>query len=369
MKLLLLPLLIILQACNSGGGSDSAPANNIPIENPVPITDNYIPSCDQAPATLSENGFPFHAKGKINGNHYYLICTPLQLAALAVNPQFYSNNFELGADLELFPYYSGNYELGPTNQFTIGSVEQPFSGSFNGNGYSISDFRLTNTAEHCGLFSYTTSATILNLDLESPRINATSGICAPLIGYAEKTTVLNVSIGYYNLSSQGYDFIYWSFVEGPQIAGLIGVMDNSVIDSSYSLVNLKNDTFPLSQAAGFSLVMINNSFIFNSFYDGVTQLHVDSEQGGITILTPTFSIIGEEGEAAQLIKNVTYSVQSSFTQACWDSATCNGENILLIDKNQNSTYFINQNLSPQNQWNAFIWDFSLNPQYPYPTLL
>lgn len=82
------------------------------------------------------------------------------------------------------------------NAFTVGDGDMPFSGTFNGQGYTISHFDNHRDGlalqVDCGFFGQTREATIKNVNFESCYVGATyrGGLVA---GYAQDTFFLNVT--------------------------------------------------------------------------------------------------------------------------------------------------------------------------------
>jgi hypothetical protein len=133
----------------------------------------------------------------------YIIFTGAQLAYLAQqvnNGEDYEGvYFELGGDILL-----GGY----TVNIIDSAQSTPFKGTFNGNGYVIRNFQLTNSGTVVGLFGYM-EGTIMNLGIENATIQAnrsTSGdvYAGVLVAYNTgaiencyvKTSTMTASCGY-----------------------------------------------------------------------------------------------------------------------------------------------------------------------------
>lgn len=366
-------LLLSLVACNSGGGgAKSSGSTPIPNNNPIPDTDPDIyPSCFQAAATTTAQGAPFHAIGRRSGINFYLICNATQFAALANNSNFYSQYFELGTDIDLYNYYTGDYVDGPIdNQFMIApNASSPFKGSLEGNGYTVSDFRLFNTNSFCGVFGYLENAAITNIEFESIRISSSSGTCGALAGRAKNSLIYNTVLTYENLSELNIPFEQWAFVSGPKVAGFIAELDNSVIDTSYSVVNLDTRSISSAQLSGFSLNMINSSFISNSFYDGVAQFDSDAIKAGVTLISPVYVPASEDDTGDfKLLDIVAVSTQSNLGDLCGDDANCKSDSVFSVNKSNNPNYYSDDTSLIYSNWSLFIWDFNVSSEFPYPRL-
>jgi len=86
------------------------------------------------------------------------IATKADLEAIKDNP---NGNYYLTANINLL-----DDEWSP-----IGTPENPFSGTFDGQGFVISNLHITNYSNYVGLFGYSSSGVIKNIDLENTDIN------------------------------------------------------------------------------------------------------------------------------------------------------------------------------------------------------
>lgn len=170
----------------------------------------------------------------------YILCTSAQLWSLSKDSAGWTQNYELGTDLDLANYDGHDYQstispLGIYDYVTTGN-SIPFSGSFNGKNYKIFNLKLTSLPNQGGgFFGYTFSAKISNLNLESVNITATR-YGGALVAYNKSTAVENVHVsGQVN----GTDWY---------IGGLIGFNDGSgagkaaPVSNSTSSVNITGDT-------------------------------------------------------------------------------------------------------------------------------
>lgn len=73
----------------------------------------------------------------------------------------------------------------------IGTEEHPFTGNFNGNGYSVSGIYINNTKESFkGLFGVISNSEIINLFVVDSYINA-SAHSGAIVGYAKDSSIIN----------------------------------------------------------------------------------------------------------------------------------------------------------------------------------
>lgn len=96
---------------------------------------------------------------------YYMVKTEEQLRSIGKGKYLMSYNYILDADISL----KGEW-------VAIGDDDNPFTGSFNGNGFTISDLKITNeTAKYVGLFGYVEGGTIHNVTLKHVDIASAGG--------------------------------------------------------------------------------------------------------------------------------------------------------------------------------------------------
>lgn len=97
---------------------------------------------------------------KLNGITYYLVETEEQLRSIGKDKASLSKFYLLNNDITL------------TKEWTaIGTEEAPFTGKFDGNGYKISNLKITDQkAKYVGFFGYAENASIHNLQLTNVNI-------------------------------------------------------------------------------------------------------------------------------------------------------------------------------------------------------
>lgn len=133
---------------------------------------------------------------------------------------------------------SGNFD-------PIGSVDYPFAGTYDGNGFTISGMYIDSTASNVGLFSYiSSSGKVLNLSISSTEIKG-NGIVGAIAGT--------------NAGEIKYCFND-SVINGTNSAGLVGQNDG-IIEDSYN-----NGQVIGSLSAG--IASINNGTISRVYNSG-----------------------------------------------------------------------------------------------------
>lgn len=110
---------------------------------------------------------------------------------------------------------SGDYELSgninasatQTTPFVpIGTSSTPFTGSFNGKGYKISNLRIAGNRHYAGLFGYAYAADIQDVKLENVSVtnSASYYYSGALAGYLGSSTVYYVEVSNSTISGGGY---------------------------------------------------------------------------------------------------------------------------------------------------------------------
>jgi len=125
----------------------------------------------------------------------------------------------------------------------IGTSDNPFTGTFNGNGYTISDLKIEGFAG-VGLFGVTDGATITGVRIESGLVTATGDKVGGIVGAATNTTIT----GSYNKATVYGDCSSW-------VGGLVGVLTNSNISDSANL----GDVSGINNVGGLVGEVVTNS--------------------------------------------------------------------------------------------------------------
>ena len=77
------------------------------------------------------------------------------------------------------------------NWTAIGTESRKFAGTFNGNGYTISNLGITSSAANTGLFGYTNNATIQNVNLTNVSVTSSQTNTGGLVGAAQAGSITN----------------------------------------------------------------------------------------------------------------------------------------------------------------------------------
>ena len=208
-------------------------------------------------------GIPFGG-GSGTSESPYLICSVTQLGNVGSH---LSNYFNLQANLDL-----KNASLTP-----IGSLGSPFTGTFNGNGYTLSNWNYSaSISDYIGLFARTNGATIENLTLSSFTVTATGSTmgAGALVGSAKGTTLSKCSVTGSTISGNA------------EIGGLVGLIRNSTITNSaaiqVSVIGTQSGTQNSSATLGGLVGLLNSSTINHSYSTGVVRTaNAGSDLGGL----------------------------------------------------------------------------------------
>lgn len=112
----------------------------------------------------------------------------------------------------------------------VGTAADPFTGTLDGQGYSIQSLRINRSAGNVGLFAVTTNATIKNLKLTSVDITAVATSSGVLVGNAIDTRVENVHVT--------GSFRQIENADATSFGGMMGRMAGGIITESSSGVNI-----------------------------------------------------------------------------------------------------------------------------------
>ena len=77
---------------------------------------------------------------------------------------------------------------------TIGTEAHPFTGTFDGNGHTITGLHMSFSADYGALFSYAQNATIQNLTVDKADMTNLQGSCAVFVGHADKTVIKDCTV-------------------------------------------------------------------------------------------------------------------------------------------------------------------------------
>jgi len=305
------------------------------------------------------------AQGKYGGgsgepNDPYLIFDANHMQAIGADANDWDKHFKLKADIDLSPFdgNDGRPEFNMIGEYYYAGawVENPFTGVFDGNGHTISNFTYISSpdSDGVGLFGYTDGENCLLKDLGiiDGYIEGDMSV-GLLVGCNEGTIINCYSTG--SVVGTGYT-----------IGGLIGcngfVSEATIIDC-YSTASLSG---VVNQVGGLVGANIGGN-VWNSYATGMVSGNsevgglVGSNQGGsLSHCYATGSVSGLGSGVGGLVGK---KYQGSISNCYWDIETSGieepgeGEGKTTAEMYQQSTF---------TNWDFLnIWNIGENQTYPY----
>jgi GLUG motif-containing protein len=169
-----------------------------------------------------------YADGDGSPEFPYEIAEPNQLIYMSQHLEHWSQHFLLTADLNMNLADPNTFTTAliawDTDDSTSGFQGTPFTGTFDGNGHTISTLTV-NGVHHCGLFGYIDhGGSIMNLGLENVSITSSGVFVGGLVGLNGGSVTDSYSTG--------------SVKGGFSVGGLIGYNWIGSITNSYSTVSV-----------------------------------------------------------------------------------------------------------------------------------
>ena len=276
-----------------------------------------------------------YAGGEGTKEDPYLIATAQHLNAIGLNRCDFDKYFKLSADIDMD-------DLGSTPFNIIGSLDDHFTGTFDGDGKIISNFYYVSSGkDYIGLFGYN-SGTIEDVSLVDVYINSGTGKrVAPIAAYNPgevyrcyvQGQVMGTGSYIGGIAGMNHGVISDSYTDveisaNTSCGGLVGINYNK-ITNSYTLGTVT----AASYAGGLVGYEYDNGQIYNSFSAG--QITATSYAGGIlgyqngdplfvscfwdSTINLGISGIGN-GTSAEVIGETTANMQmqSTFLDLNWD---------------------------------------------------
>ena len=239
--------------------------------------------------------WPVQAKyggGSGEPNDPYLIYTAEQMNEIGGEPNDWDKHFKLMADIDLSSFTGASFNIIGYYVYLRGN--KPFTGVFDGNGHTISNFTYASTGEDCiGLFGYVSNrrwgkdavikdAVITDLGLIDPNVYAGAGIGAgSLAGRLGEGTITNCYVANGSISGERH------------VGGLVGTNSNGTVINCTSTSSVAGEDY----IGG--LVGTNYGKLVNCY----SQCSVDAEDkiGGLVglnegVVMASFSYSGVKGQ-------------------------------------------------------------------------
>lgn len=202
-------------------------------------------------------------------------------------------NYRLGTDLSLTSAMAANGGYygevwGASGLRPIGSDAQQFTGSFNGQGHSISGLAINRTAtNYVGLFGYTANATLANVKLLGGSVTGNDGVGA-LVGYMLGGTLGNASAS---------TTVSGTSTSEANTGGLVGTNDGGAIADASATGNVTGAGYQVGGLVGFN---VNGGSITRSYATGnVTGTNTSANLGYVGGLVGANGYSGDGGSISQ----------------------------------------------------------------------
>jgi len=216
----------------------------------------------------------------------YLIKTAEQMNEIGANPGDWNKNFKLTADIDMNDITGTEY-----------NIIETFTGTFDGNDCTISNFSLTSTRqEHTGLFG-SVGGKVEDLGLLRPNIFAQGRYVGSLIGYLNQGTITNcyakgavVSGGSYvgGLVGENTGIITNCCSTGSvsgdaYVGGLVGQIGDGTVTTCYSRASVSGNrnVGGLVGKTGKETSEIKNSYATGSVEGGINSINVGGLVGQV----------------------------------------------------------------------------------------
>jgi len=202
---------------------------------------------------------PSYAEGSGTEADPYLIYTAEQLNMIGLFPCDWDKHFKLTADIDLSKYTGTEFNIIGYRIGVISYDNEPFTGVFDGNGRTISNFNYSSTEWelYIGIFGYTERATLENIYLIDPNINVERGqYVGSLVGWSQYGSIVACYVQGGNvwgasevggLVGNNHGTItectsLTAVMGGSRIGGLVGYNYYGGIGHCYSLSNVTGTT-------------------------------------------------------------------------------------------------------------------------------
>ncbi|MHC4546356.1 MAG: GLUG motif-containing protein [Planctomycetota bacterium] len=173
----------------------------------------------------------------------YQIRDANHMQAIGTDANDWDKHFKLMADIDLSGYTGTEFNI-------IGNNSNPFTGVFDGNDHTISNFTYTSTGKsYIGLFVYVWRGHIKDIGLIDPNLDIASGeYVGSLVGEIKEGTVTNC-------------YVEGGSVSGDDtVGGLCGRSDMSTINNCYSTASVSGDWFVGGMMGSISYGSITNCY-------------------------------------------------------------------------------------------------------------
>ena len=264
-------------------------------------------------------------------NDPYLIRTAEQMNAIGASPVDWDKHFQLRADIDMSENAGASYNIIGTE-----SMNDSFTGVFDGNDHTISNLSLNSSREkYTGLFGYVTGE-VINLGLVSPEVFSQGSYVGALAGYLFAGTISDCYVEGANILGNEYvgglvgscvgrlnkSYSTGSVMGYRYVGGLVGFIGDSTVSMCYSRADVSGHT----EVGGLTGKIAHEQGVVSNCYatgavDGDTLVgglvgHVQSGRAYKSYSTGTVSGEQNVGGFTGMIR-----VLGSVTHCFWDTET------------------------------------------------
>lgn len=188
----------------------------------------------------------------------YQIRTPRQMNAIGANPDDWGKSFRLMADIDMSDYTGTQYNI-------IGNLTAKFTGTFDGNGYIISNliYETTLAKDYIGLFGCIENAVIQNIGLENISFVSGGDFVGGLAGYSKQSILINC-------------YAAGQITANALVGGLAGFNQDGKLIACYTVISIEGIDY-VGGLAGYCVG--NLSEIYNCYASG--SLIAENTIGGL----------------------------------------------------------------------------------------
>lgn len=220
----------------------------------------------------------------------------------------------------------------------IGNSENPFTGSYNGFGHTISNLTINRpTQDSIGLFGVTDNAQIQNIKIDSLDITGNDYV-GGIVGYFSNNSTIN-KLDEFNLQS----YTTGSLVGNNYVGGLIGFADSSKIRISFSTCNVEGYDY----IGGIVGELNNNARIYASYSTGTITGSNDYIGGLVgrnfqSDILQSYSTANVDGSNSY-IGGLVGSNENSTIENCYALGNVESGNLIggLVGESESSSEIIN----------------------------
>lgn len=316
-SLSLLSLFMILSSC--GGGQTSNPTSS---ENELSSEEN-VSSSDESLSDIISGEEVIDFSGTGSESDPYIINTKAGLNTFA--KQFADGTLSENPYIELSSDIDYEYdEWSP-----IGTLDNPFSGRFNGKGYTIKNIKISQFEDEIGdysiygFFGFTQKADIRNVNFEafdlSLNVYGKDHIVyvGGLVGYSNNTYIHNVDMDFANFNVKSLQ----NGNSGIYAGGISGFLQTSSDDRMYYVdvtnssvtgdinLNMKNSATTISYAGGIA------GTVYTGYFDGIYAVNNCYHNGSVTSGTYAGGIAGYISSLTSIVDSYAYGESITTTDS------------------------------------------------------